>query len=95
MKTLSLLVFGILMILPLSADAQRYSGLSNYGPSYRSQSYDNGLYYNGSYSSANSGQSSRQHIRSMHILDRPSRPGHFYGNAVRRRHASRGMFYGR
>ncbi|REK15737.1 MAG: hypothetical protein DWQ37_07925 [Planctomycetota bacterium] len=29
---------------------------------------------------------SRQQIRSMPILERPSRPGHFYGNAVRRRH---------
>ncbi len=29
---------------------------------------------------------SREQIRSMHILDRPSRPGHFYGNAVRRRY---------
>lgn len=28
----------------------------------------------------------RQQIRSMHILDRPNRPGHFYGNAVRRRY---------
>jgi len=28
----------------------------------------------------------RQEIRSMNILDRPNRPGHFYGNAVRRRH---------
>ena len=24
--------------------------------------------------------------RAMNILDRPSRPGHFYGNTVRRRH---------
>lgn len=28
----------------------------------------------------------RQEIRSMDILDRPNRPGHFYGNTVRRRH---------
>lgn len=28
----------------------------------------------------------RQHIRSLHILDRPYRFGHFYGNTVRRRH---------
>ena len=28
----------------------------------------------------------RREIRSMDILDRPNRPGHFYGNAVRRRH---------
>jgi hypothetical protein len=34
----------------------------------------------------NNGNLSRDQIRSMHILDRPSRPGHFYGNAVRRRH---------
>jgi len=31
---------------------------------------------------------SRQAIRSMHILDRPNRQGHFYGNAVRRRYYS-------
>lgn len=30
---------------------------------------------------------SRQEIRSMPILDRPNRPGHFYGNTVRRRHS--------
>jgi len=34
------------------------------------------------------GGQSRQAIRSMHILDRPNRPGHFYGNAVRRRYYS-------
>lgn len=28
----------------------------------------------------------RSEIRSMPILERPSRPGHFYGNTVRRRH---------
>lgn len=28
---------------------------------------------------------SRQEIRSMPILERPNRPGHFYGNTVRRR----------
>jgi hypothetical protein len=28
----------------------------------------------------------RANIRSQHILDRPYRPGHFYGNTVRRRH---------
>ena len=28
----------------------------------------------------------RREIRSMPILERPSRPGHFYGNAVRRNH---------
>jgi len=28
----------------------------------------------------------RETIKSMHILDRPYRPFHFYGNAVRRRH---------
>lgn len=27
---------------------------------------------------------SRREIRSMPIVERPSRPGHFYGNAVRR-----------
>lgn len=27
----------------------------------------------------------RQEIRSMPILERPNRPGHFYGNTVRRR----------
>jgi len=29
---------------------------------------------------------SRAEIRSMPITQRPSRPGHFYGNTVRRRH---------
>lgn len=29
---------------------------------------------------------SRVEIRSMPIVERPDRPGHFYGNAVRRRH---------
>lgn len=29
---------------------------------------------------------SRNEIRSMPIMERPDRPGHFYGNAVRRRH---------
>jgi hypothetical protein len=28
----------------------------------------------------------RAEIRAMPILERPNRPGHFYGNAVRRRH---------
>jgi hypothetical protein len=28
----------------------------------------------------------REVIKSTHILDRPNRPGHFYGNTVRRRH---------
>jgi hypothetical protein len=32
----------------------------------------------------------RKEIRSMPILDRPSRVGHFYGNAVRR-NSSRGV----
>ena len=32
-------------------------------------------------------QAERTHIRSLHILDRPNRPIHFYGNAIRRRHA--------
>ena len=30
---------------------------------------------------------SRQEIRSMPILERPNRPGHFYGNTVRRRNS--------
>jgi hypothetical protein len=34
----------------------------------------------------NNANLSRDQIRSMHILDRPSRPGHFYGNAVRRKY---------
>jgi hypothetical protein len=40
---------------------------------------------------------SRQEIRSMNILDRPYRPFHFYGNAVRRRYhrASAGLVGGR
>lgn len=29
---------------------------------------------------------SRAEIRSLPITERPDRPGHFYGNAVRRRH---------
>lgn len=29
---------------------------------------------------------SRAQIRSMPVIERPSRPGHFVGNAVRRRH---------
>lgn len=31
----------------------------------------------------------RAAIKSQHILNRPYRPGHFYGNTVRRRHARR------
>ena len=34
---------------------------------------------------------SRQEIRQMPITQRPSRPGHFYGNTVRRAHARRGV----
>lgn len=37
---------------------------------------------------------SRAEIRSMPITERPSRPGHFYGNAVRR-NTSRAMESGR
>lgn len=29
----------------------------------------------------------REAIKSQHILNRPQRPGHFYGNTVRRRHS--------
>jgi hypothetical protein len=39
----------------------------------------------------------RQQIRQMPLLERPNRPGHFYGNTVRRLHnrrMSRG-YYGR
>ena len=32
----------------------------------------------------NTANLSRREIRSMPITERPSRPGHFYGNAVRR-----------
>jgi hypothetical protein len=32
---------------------------------------------------------SRQEIRQMPITQRPSRPGHFYGNTVRRAHQRR------
>ena len=35
---------------------------------------------------AASGRMSRQEIRSLDILERPYRIGHFYGNTVRRRH---------
>ncbi|HYW79588.1 MAG TPA: hypothetical protein VE890_08425 [Thermoguttaceae bacterium] len=35
----------------------------------------------------------REAIRQMPILERPNRPGHFYGNTVRRLHARR-MGYG-
>lgn len=38
---------------------------------------------------ASSARGYRAHIRSMHILGRPNRPGHFYGNTVRRRYYSR------
>ena len=31
----------------------------------------------------------RRAIRNMHILDRPNRPFHFYGNTVRRLHRAR------
>jgi hypothetical protein len=31
---------------------------------------------------------SRKEIRAMPILQRPSRPGHFYGNTVRRNHST-------
>ncbi len=34
---------------------------------------------------ANNGRANRQVIRSMDILHRPNRLGHFYGNSVRRR----------
>lgn len=40
---------------------------------------------NGSRGTAGS-RNNRQEIRSMDILERPYRFGHFYGNAVRRRH---------
>lgn len=33
---------------------------------------------------------SRTEIRSMPVTARPDRPGHFYGNAVRRRHRAMG-----
>ncbi len=33
---------------------------------------------------ANNGNLTRREIRAMPILERPSRPGHFYGNTVRR-----------
>ena len=32
----------------------------------------------------------RAHVRSMPLLERPNRPGHFYGNTVRRLHHWRG-----
>ncbi len=35
--------------------------------------------------SASNGRTNRQSIRSMDILHRPNRLGHFYGNTVRRR----------
>jgi hypothetical protein len=35
----------------------------------------------------------RQTIRSMHILDRPNRPGHFYGNTKRRRYHNGAAVY--
>lgn len=28
----------------------------------------------------------RAHVRAMPLLERPNRPGHFYGNTVRRMH---------
>jgi hypothetical protein len=39
--------------------------------------------------SAMSTNMSRRDIRSMPVVQRPSRPGHFYGNAVRRQHYRR------
>lgn len=38
-----------------------------------------------------------QQIRQMPLLQRPNRPGHFYGNTVRRIHQRRmtGRYYGR
>jgi hypothetical protein len=42
--------------------------------------------YAGWFDNARSQQEFRQDIRSTDILDRPYRRGHFYGNAVRRRH---------
>jgi hypothetical protein len=38
----------------------------------------------GTAQAANYGNLTRREIRSMPILERPSRPGHFYGNTVRR-----------
>ena len=34
----------------------------------------------------------RAQIKSMHILNRPNRPGHFYGNTVRRLHFEDRLF---
>lgn len=39
---------------------------------------------------AGSANLSREQIRQMPIVTRPSRPGHFYGNTVRRAHNRRG-----
>lgn len=39
--------------------------------------------------SAASSSDSRQSIKSMPVVARPSRPGHFYGNTVRRVHQRR------
>lgn len=41
------------------------------------------------------GFAQRRAIRQMHILDRPDRPGHFIGNAIRARHrAQHARYYG-
>jgi hypothetical protein len=39
--------------------------------------------------SSMSGAAQREAIRQMPLLMRPNRPGHFYGNTVRRMHARR------
>ncbi len=51
----------------------------------------------GAFATATEPGLSREEIRSMNILDRPNRPLHFYGNAVRRRfhRASAGLVIGR
>ena len=40
--------------------------------------------YPSSYSNASYGHMTPQQIRQMPLLARPNRPGHFYGNTVRR-----------
>ncbi len=58
-------------------------------PQYQGNDFS-GYYYNQPQPvTQQNGAQRREAIRSMHILDRPSRIGHFYGNTVRRR-ASRG-----
>jgi len=50
------------------------------------------------YQTASNAYLTREQIRQMPLLERPNRPGHFYGNTVRRIHGrrvGRGTYRGR